>query len=663
MTSRYPHPILDAEGRRVGVMTVDGPIVPDPALAADLSAARDREDAAMMEEAKRVSARRRAERFAELRALEDVVPRLIVPYSRLTMEERFIVEKALNAGRRVRRAPATKYGHETPPIPPSDVLLPTVISYIRKTREYRDRSDAAARKAATRAAHRLYNRGLATLEKDGAGLINIHVDRERIRHLIRLELEQKLGEAPDDIYLMRGTCENQTFSSGPEKHAPRPSPTDLPKKASDDRMAACRLLTGVRMLSDEDHAEVDWRFLRYLNDTEWKIIALLDLVSDDVIAVEYSTRFNDMSKSLRTLAKFEYAHDKSFEEHRKAVFLTLTTDPNLTDEEKKEAHDRRLEDVVRALDSGIRGKLLRDKQKEFWRLMGPDEEISELRRRESMGTLDPGGRTRLRKLLSDLEAFSELRRLAEDPNTPLRTRERAIQGLKKMNRWTYRHDPNGFGSVWEANRSFSGSWNRFMSYCTAVLGDRPDYLAAFEFTDSGLLHVHVLMFVDYLMRIDDIALEWRRIGQGEISDVCSLRACRRRDGKGWEWRWKSPNRRPRNAEGVSGGDYLKKYLKKAIFAEWNDGTPTSKVQSLYWAFNKRFNTCCRKLAAGFDEAEEKKKEETPSKWMFYRIMDAQEAADSLIEIVHHKITREWIDAKRGDAAPRGAPSSPEEVPA
>ena len=90
------------------------------------------------------------------------------------------------------------------------------------------------------------------------------------------------------------------------------------------------------MLSEEDHGEIDWRFLRYLDGTEQKIIALLDPSTGDTIGAEYSTRFNDLAKAARNLKRFDFALDKSFEENSRAVFLTLTTDPNLTDAERAE---------------------------------------------------------------------------------------------------------------------------------------------------------------------------------------------------------------------------------------------------------------------------------------------------------------------------------------
>jgi hypothetical protein len=637
MASRYPHPILDADGRRVGVMTVDGPIVPDPALAADLSAARDREDAAMMEEAKRVSARRRAERFAELRALEDVVPGLIVPYSRLTMEERFIVEKALNAGRRVRRAPATKYGHEAPPIPPSDVLLPTVISYIRKTREYRDRSEDAARKAVTRAAHRLYNRGLATLEKDGAGLINIHVDRERIRHLVRLELEQKLGEAPDDIYLMRGTCKTQTFDAGPKRKSKKKTDAAaLPAKASGERLEACRMLTGTKMLNKDDRADLIWRFQAYLDSTTQKILAFLDYNSGESFGCEYSTRFNDIAKAARSLNKIDYMLDKSFEKYWRAVFLTLTTDPNLTNEEARARREAEIADVEAKLSDPTLGRAARaEKIRKYWQLMGPDAEIEELERRVTAATATAKDLQRLDALRADLEESRKMLERLADPRTGIRTRENLIHGLKRMNRWRDDYDPDGFQNIWEANRSFSKNWNNFLAYVRKRLNASPEHIPAFEFTESGLLHAHAIIFVPYLMDVNDIVKEWRRLGQGQVVDVYTLRAVPKRDGSGkWEWRWNARHR-PKT-KGMSGGDYLKKYIKKAALALTDRHTSPAAIQAPYWAFNKRYFTGSPSLAEGFD-AEARKPAAAGTAWGIWKVMSPDEASDWGLEIRYHRI--------------------------
>ncbi len=113
-------------------------------------------------------------------------------------------------------------------------------------------------------------------------------------------------------------------------------------------------------------------------------------------------------------------------------------------------------------------------------------------------------------------------------------------------------DPKRFGSLYESWRHFSIAFNRFMSYLSKRLGERPVYVAFYEFTKSGLLHVHVIVFGRvFLLPKDTITRVWSRCGQGEVNYVVALR------NFGGRWR---------------GGDisnlkgYLAKYLSKVLRA-------------------------------------------------------------------------------------------------
>ena len=141
-------------------------------------------------------------------------------------------------------------------------------------------------------------------------------------------------------------------------------------------------------------------------------------------------------------------------------------------------------------------------------------------------------------------------------------------------------DPKRHKSLWHSWRHFAKSFNRFMSYLRKLFGFRPPYIAVYEFTkESGLMHVHLVLFgIRYLMHYRRLSYVWSKEGQGQIVHVYTIR----NDGNGWHW----ARMRPKDAKrGESADDYLKKYLKKALFQP--------EGLSLYWVSNKRFFTYSR----------------------------------------------------------------------
>nr|AGL12826.1 RepTP2 [Thermococcus prieurii]AVP12428.1 RepTP2 [E. coli-T. kodakarensis shuttle vector pTPTK1]AVP12434.1 RepTP2 [E. coli-T. kodakarensis shuttle vector pTPTK2]AVP12439.1 RepTP2 [E. coli-T. kodakarensis shuttle vector pTPTK3] len=156
-------------------------------------------------------------------------------------------------------------------------------------------------------------------------------------------------------------------------------------------------------------------------------------------------------------------------------------------------------------------------------------------------------------------------------------------------------DPSRFSNLYEANRQFSHSFNRFMSRLRGYFarrGQHLEYIAVYEFTKSGLLHAHVIIFgVRYLLPVRVISRWWSEAGQGRVVYIYRLRNV---DGR-WVW----ARRRPRDVRAGEGAeDYLKKYLRKALrLASTLDTSDVKKVLplALYWAFNKRFFTYSRSL--------------------------------------------------------------------
>ena len=148
-------------------------------------------------------------------------------------------------------------------------------------------------------------------------------------------------------------------------------------------------------------------------------------------------------------------------------------------------------------------------------------------------------------------------------------------------------DPNRFKNLYEANRHFAIAFNRFMSYLTKIFKKRPPYIAAFEFTKSGLLHCHLIIFnVNYLMHKQKITEVWQRCGQGTYNYVYALK----NDNGKWVYARKKPDNL---RQGETAEDYLKKYLIKAQY--------NVEAASLYWVINKRFFTYSRKLLENFQK--------------------------------------------------------------
>lgn len=631
--------IYDSEGNRIGVMTVTGPIF--SMSPEDLDAVREASkaaEAAQVEELRKASREGREQRMARLLDIAEVHPSMMVDrLDQLTFEERKLIQYALQGG--------------------DSVNLPYAVSNVLKTREKQGHKRHAVEVAIDRASRRLYNRGLATVQKKDDGLVWVTVSRERLLDALHRELTSSRSPGEQDFNLMKVPCEIQTSDFGVPGTVTKTlpgkvsrDPLAMPKCCSSQRLQACRLLTGIRTLERADKAEINYLFEVYSDETNQKIIALLDARSGEVIGSEYSTRFNDLAKAARNLNRFDYALAKSLRDHYKAVFLTLTTDPNLTDAERAANRERSRRSIMAklsnpALPQHVRASL----QKALYKVEGPDYEIADLEARVASGTLKAGDMqamtNRIEKLKRDREEAERLKAQLEDPSVGIRTKERIVQSLKRMGRWEYRHDPDGFQNLWEADRSFSPAWNRFMSYLKKKNnGKRPQYLAAFEFTESGLLHIHVLIFLEYLLPNDQISLEWRRCGQGEITYIYALKNVFNPQTKQREWRWNSHSR-PTDAKGMSGGDYLKKYIKKCALALMDSYTSPADTHSMYWALNKRMHTCSRSLMEGYEEGtrvkigEDEKKDETA--FSLFKILTPDEAEDVVDRMVYHRIRPGW----------------------
>jgi hypothetical protein len=142
-------------------------------------------------------------------------------------------------------------------------------------------------------------------------------------------------------------------------------------------------------------------------------------------------------------------------------------------------------------------------------------------------------------------------------------------------------DPKMQTNLWDANKKISKNFNRFMSFLTRRLGYRPKYLNVYEFQGNGRLHLHIMFFgIKYLISGDEMRKLWIKYGQGEIFKFISIK----NNNGSWEW----VKQKPSDAGNKSPIDYLKKYLKKALYDEG--------ALYQYWIYNTRFFTYSRDLA-------------------------------------------------------------------
>ena len=170
---------------------------------------------------------------------------------------------------------------------------------------------------------------------------------------------------------------------------------------------------------------------------------------------------------------------------------------------------------------------------------------------------------------------------------------------------TFTVNPRRYRSIVTMRYELQKSWNRFISWLSKRLGFRPKYLRVIEFTKSGLIHYHVLLF--NVRRICDKKTELtpylEKIGFGKINFLYQIV---NRNGK---WIPKKLLDIKDNTEVmVDGGGlpsnlkgYLSKYITKVFRDIDFDGDyPQVDVNEitpivLYWALNVRFFTCSMDL--------------------------------------------------------------------
>lgn len=138
-------------------------------------------------------------------------------------------------------------------------------------------------------------------------------------------------------------------------------------------------------------------------------------------------------------------------------------------------------------------------------------------------------------------------------------------------------------SLYEANRHESTAWRQWYEAETRRRGYRIPYIRVAEFMKNGLIHTHVILFgLTWMKPFNELAREWGvQYQQGFMVHAYVLK---NQDKK---WVWKNEQNTPDDAQGRSPDDYLKKYLKKALYdtsSHWG-----------YWVHNKRFFTMSQSI--------------------------------------------------------------------
>ena len=204
--------IFDAEGNRIGVMTVSGPIF--SMSPEDLEAVEEASEKAAehgTEILRKATKDARDRRMSQLLEIAEIHPNMMIDrLDQLTFEERKLIQYALQGG--------------------DSVNLPYAVSNVLKTREKQGHKRHAVQVALDRASRRLYNRGLATVEKRDDGLVWVTVSRERLLDALRRELTSSRPPGEQNFNLMKVPCEIQTSDS----EVPGTVVKALPEKISRD---------------------------------------------------------------------------------------------------------------------------------------------------------------------------------------------------------------------------------------------------------------------------------------------------------------------------------------------------------------------------------------------------------------------------------------------
>jgi hypothetical protein len=160
-------------------------------------------------------------------------------------------------------------------------------------------------------------------------------------------------------------------------------------------------------------------------------------------------------------------------------------------------------------------------------------------------------------------------------------------------------DPKEHSGLSKALESLSANRSRLLQWLSTEyqLGHRPEYLSVLEFTETGLPHLHLVLFgVSYAVSQEQLAAKWGDYGQGWVVDARQAQNVHDTD----VWRLHDDDRgivalrdylgksiRGLQEVANSDGDELRDRLEDEDLSLWR--------QSLYWATERQYFTCSHSL--------------------------------------------------------------------
>lgn len=400
-----------------------------------------------------------------------------------------------------------------------------------------------------------------------------------------------------------------------------------PRRFHRDRRAAIRLLATRRRLKDSDWLELYNLYSSYLEDTSRRVLVFEPIGGGSRFFIPYKHRFTyDYARKL--LARFDSAWNLASCFYSSGVFLSLTLNPSdwpsilSASKALYKLFNRFLALLARkpspsyillrveclTLWLRILEKLKAQHKKDYKQILARLLSLQDLARL-LQDLMDP-------LLLVDLPLLSAFLEGSKVVSSSELSSHKALAHQLLAEGWLTLQEFSSLEIPSEIKLSrllaplgISSSTDRLVGLAQLLillsiprLGERLDYISVPEPHDSGMPHLHVVLFgISRLGPHHLVSLLLRRLGFGMVHHACSIK--QKSPGK-WSW----AKSRPKGAKS-SPPSYLRKYLKKMLSDLLPDeelGPPGGPLRLLahdkiawFWATGKRFFTCSRRLLRPF----------------------------------------------------------------
>ena len=174
-------------------------------------------------------------------------------------------------------------------------------------------------------------------------------------------------------------------------------------------------------------------------------------------------------------------------------------------------------------------------------------------------------------------------------------------------------DPKQHSGLSDALQSLSENKNKLLSWFSTEyqLGYRPEYVCVLEFTQSGLPHLHLVLFgISYAVSQEQLAAKWGDYGQGWVVHIKEVENVH--DGDIWRLHddgdivalrdYIGKSIRGLQSVANSSADDLRSRLEQGDLSLWR--------QALYWATERQYFTCSQSLKPPGDDCDTEA-DETP----------------------------------------------------